>query len=193
MSASNAGAADGTQRDEIATHAGFGSLGGLSADEFKLAFRNHAAGVAVVTADAGDGPVGLTATSVFSVSAEPPLLVFSISDRSSSAPTLQRAETVIVHLLGADQLDLAKLCATSGIDRFADRSIWDRLVTGEPYFPSAHAWIRGRVINRMEAGTSLVIAVHALQAKLPDEAGDAAPLVYHNRTWHSLGDHSRVE
>jgi len=192
MSGSNAGAAD-AQQQGIDPRAASGRLGGLSADEFKLAFRNHAAGVAVVTADAGDGPVGLTATSVFSVSAEPPLLVFSISDRSSSAPTLQRAETVIVHLLGADQLDLAKLCATSGIDRFADRSIWDRLVTGEPYFPSAHAWIRGRVINRMEAGTSLVIAVHALQAKLPDEAGDAAPLVYHNRTWHSLGEHSRVD
>jgi flavin reductase (DIM6/NTAB) family NADH-FMN oxidoreductase RutF len=190
MGGSNAEAAE---RRNAESPLSFGQVGGLSPDEFKLAFRNHAAGVAVVTADAGDGPVGLTATSVFSVSAEPPLLVFSVSDRSSSAPTLQRAETVIVHLLGADQLDLAKLCATSGIDRFADRSIWDRLVTGEPYFPAAHAWIRGRVINRMEAGTSLVIAVHALQAKLPDEAGDAAPLVYHNRAWHALGDHSRVD
>lgn len=165
----------------------------LSAADFKLAFRNHAAGVAVITADAGDGPVGLTATSVFSVSAEPPLLVFSISSSSSSAPTLNRADTVIVHLLGADQLDLARLCATSGIDRFADRSIWDRLITGEPFFPSAPVWIRGKVINRMEAGTSTVIAVHALQAKLPTEGEDTAPLVYHNRTWHALGPASTLE
>jgi flavin reductase (DIM6/NTAB) family NADH-FMN oxidoreductase RutF len=168
-------------------------IGGLSAADFKLAFRNHAAGVAVITADAGNGPVGLTATSVFSVSAEPPLLIFSISSASSSAPTIRSADTVIVHLLGADQIGLAKLCATSGIDRFADRTIWDRLLTGEPYFPSAHAWIRGKVINRMEAGTSTVIAVHALQAKLPEDAGDAAPLVYHNRRYHSLGEHSRVD
>ena len=98
---------------------------------------------------------------------------------------------MIVHLLGAEQIELAKLGATSGIDRFADRTIWDRLITGEPYFPSAHAWIRGRVINRMEAGTSTVIAVHALQAKLPEDAGDAAPLVYHNRAYHALGEHSR--
>lgn len=165
----------------------------LPAADFKLAFRNHAAGVAVVTADAGDGPVGLTATSVFSVSAEPPLLVFSVSSTSSSAPTLRAADTVVVHLLGADQIELAKLCATSGIDRFADRAIWERLVTGEPVFPSAHAWIRGKVINRMEAGTSTVIAVYALQAKLPDEAGDAPPLVYHNRAYHRLGEHSRYD
>ncbi|WP_375388802.1 flavin reductase family protein [uncultured Amnibacterium sp.] len=175
------------------SHPSLGPIGGLTAEEFKLAFRNHAAGVAVITADAGDGPVGLTATSVFSVSAEPPLLIFSLSSSSSSAPTIRAADTVIVHLLGADQIALARLCATSGIDRFADRTIWDRLITGEPYFPSAHAWIRGRVVNRMEAGASTVVAVHALQAKLPVDAGDAPPLVYHNRAYHSLGDHSRLQ
>ena len=163
---------------------------GLSADEFKQAFRNHAAGVAVITADDGSGPVGLTATSVFSVSAEPPLLVFSLSSQSSSAPTLLRAEHVVVHLLAEDQLDLARLCATSGVDRFADTTRWTRLITGEPYFPSAHTWIRGRVIDTMRAGSSTIVAVHALQAQLP--AGEAAPLVYHNRTWHALGNASRL-
>lgn len=166
-------------------------LTGLSADEFKLAFRHHAAGVAVVTADAGDGPVGLTATSVFSVSAEPPILVFSISGRTSSAPAIRRAETLVVHLLGRDQLDIAQLCSTSGIDRFADTSIWRRLDTGEPYFPAAPTWIRGKVINRMEAGDSTVVAVHALESATREE-DEREPLVYHNRTWHALGDHSRL-
>lgn len=165
---------------------------GLSPDAFKLAFRNHAAGVAVITADAGEGPVGITASSVFSVSAEPPLLVFSISGRSSSAPTIRRADTLVVHLLGAHQLDIARLCSTSGVDRFADTSIWDRLPTGEPHFPGVPVWIRGRVINRMEAGDSTVIAVHALEAAHADTPA-AAPLVYHNRTWHALGDASRLD
>jgi len=164
---------------------------GLSAAEFKLAFRNHAAGVAVVTADAGDGPVGLTVSSVFSVSAEPPLLVFSISSDSSSAPTIDRAETLVVHLLGARQLDIARLCATSGVDRFADTSIWSRLPTGEPHFPDVPVWIRGRVINRMEAGSSTVIAIHALEAVRAD-GPSTNPLVYHDRTWHELGDASRL-
>lgn len=166
-------------------------LPGLAPEAFKHAFRNHAAGVAVITADAGDGPVGLTATSVFSVSADPALLVFSVSGRSSSSPTLHEAENVVVHLLGAGQLHIAQLCATSGVDRFADETLWDRLPGGEPYFPSAQAWIRGRVVNRMPAGGSTVFAVHALEASGPrDEL--AAPLVYHNRRWHSLGDHSTL-
>ena len=165
---------------------------GLSPDEFKAAFRHHAAGVAVITADAGDGPVGITASSVFSVSAEPPLLVFSISGRSSSAPTIQRADTVVIHLLGSQQLDIARLCSTSGIDRFADTSIWGRLPTGEPHFPGVPVWIRGRVINRMEAGDSTVIAVHALESAHTD-SHLTTPLVYHNRTWHALGDGSRLD
>jgi hypothetical protein len=76
---------------------------GMGADEFKSAFRNHPAGVAVITADAGYGPVGLTATSVISVSAE-----------------------------------------------------------------------RSR-------------------RRVPElSVGEAAPLVYHNRTWHRLGEHSTI-
>ncbi|HEX4444223.1 MAG TPA: flavin reductase family protein [Galbitalea sp.] len=163
----------------------------LSGDDFALAFRNHPAGVAVITADAGDGPVGLTATSVFSVSAEPPLFVFSISSQSSSAPALARADTVVVHLLSAAQLPVARLFATSGVDRFADPQSWARLATGEPYLPDSPSWLRGRIINRMQAGSSTVIAVHALESRIEDV--DAEPLVYHNRTWHSVGNHSRLE
>ncbi|XUK63311.1 Flavin-Reduct domain-containing protein [Plantibacter sp. RU18] len=195
---------------------GFASL---PADDFKAAFRQHPAGVSVITADDGSGPVGLTATSVFSVSAEPPLLVFSVSSLSSSAPTITAADTVVVHLLGSDQLHIAKLCATSGIDRFADTSIWDRLPTGEPYFTGNGVWIRGRIVNRMEAGTSTVIAVHALESSVSQQHGtvgttqapatlvepttpaapsfspsfDGAPLVYHNRTWHRLDSNSQID
>ncbi|MCQ9166041.1 MULTISPECIES: flavin reductase family protein [unclassified Arthrobacter] len=177
-----------------ASHQGFANM--LSADDFKTAFRNHPAGVAVITADIGDGPVGLTATSVISVSATPPLVVFSLSSASSSTPTVKQAETVVIHLLGAGQIELAKNFATSGIDRFADTSIWSRLISGEPYLPSSNAWLRGRVVNQMDAGDSTVVAVQVLQVDLPGESGRTAqesrPLVYHNRTWHSLSESSVV-
>ena len=164
---------------------------GLSPDAFKRVFRNHAAGVAIITADAGNGPVGLTATSVFSVSAEPALSVFSVSDDSSSARTLHKTENVVIHLLSADQVDLAKLCAKSGVDRFADTSLWDRLPSGEPSFPTAQAWILGRVVNRMPAGGATVLAVHALEASEP-EGEFSPPLIHHNHRWHSHSDHSTL-
>jgi flavin reductase (DIM6/NTAB) family NADH-FMN oxidoreductase RutF len=166
--------------------------GGLTPDEFKAAFRQHPAGVAVITADAGNGPVAMTASSVFSVSAEPPVLVFSISSMSSAAPTLLSAETLVVHMLTADNLDLAMLGAASGVDRFADTNIWGRLPTGEPYYTGAHAWLRGRVVDQMKIGNSTVVAVHALESSIPNDAATAHPLVYHNRTWHSLGEQSKI-
>ena len=164
---------------------------GLSPDAFKRVFRNHAAGAAIITADAGNGPVGFTATSVFSVSAEPALLVFSVSGDSSSARTLHKTENVLIHLLSADQVDLAQLRTKSGVDRFSDTSLWDRLPSGEPSFPTAQAGILGRVVNRMPAGGATVLAVHALEASEPE--GDfSPPLIHHNHRWHSHSDHSTL-
>ncbi len=164
----------------------------LSSEDFKAAFRQHPSGVAVITADAGSGPVMLTATSVSSVSAEPALLMFSLSAQSSSTPVIRRADTVVVHLLGAGQLSLAKLGATSGIDRFADTSLWSRLPSGDLYLPGARAWIRARVLTSMDAGGSVVILVEAVEASPAESAADQVPLVYYNRTWHALGDHSQI-
>lgn len=171
-------------------------VSGLSPDEFKQAFRGYPAGVSVVTADAGRGPVGMTATSVISLSAEPAMLAFSVSDLSSSAPTILESDTVVVHLLSAEQLEIAKLCSTSGIDRFEDATIWSRLPSGEPLFHEAQAWIRGRVVHQLRAGTATLVVLHALESgtvQLPTaDVNDVEPepLVYHNRTWHRIGDHS---
>ncbi len=170
--------------------------GSIDADTFKAAFRLHPAGVAVVTADPGDGPIAMTVSSLASVSADPPLLVFSASALSSSTPALERSETVVVHMLGADQLWLAKIGATSGIDRFADTSAWERLPTGEPVFPAVYAWMRGKVVYRLEAGNSIICVVHIIEAQIPDpshEGQSTTPLVYHARTWHKLGEHSSID
>ncbi|MEV8135285.1 flavin reductase family protein [Microbacterium chocolatum] len=169
--------------------------GSLPADTFKAAFRNHPAGVAVITADPGGEPVAMTVSSLTSISTEPPLVTFSASALSSSTPALERADTVVIHMIAADELWLAKLGATSGIDRFADTDTWSRLATGEPLFHHGGTWIRGRVLHRLTAGNSIVHVVQALDACDPAQIAqpaDAAPLVYHNRTWHALGDASVI-
>ncbi|MFJ5699264.1 flavin reductase family protein [Arthrobacter sp. NPDC093139] len=167
-----------------------------SIDDFKAAFGNHPAGVAIITAQGASGPVGLTASSVFSVSLNPPLLAFSLSAQSSSAHAIRKAGTLVVHLLGADQIGLAKTFATGGIDRFEDTSAWSRLVTGEPVLPAADAWLRGTIVNEMHAGDSVVVAMRVLQVNVRSAgdgvAGPSRPLVYHHRSWHSLSPGSMV-
>jgi hypothetical protein len=84
----------------------------LSADEFKLAFRNHPAGVAIVTADAGKGPVAMTSSVFLSVLS--PLLVFSAS--ASPLPRPRSQSSTVFHLLGLTSRP--HLAATSGATVF---------------------------------------------------------------------------
>jgi len=182
---------DSTAKADLDIQPEIGDPPGITPDQLKAVFRDHPAGVAVITADAGDGPVAMTASSVFSVSAAPPLIVFSASALSSSTPTLQKAETVVLHMIDEDSLDLAKLCATSGVDRFADATAWSRLETGEPFFHAATRRIRAQVSSRLDAGSSTVLVVQALEA-WHDTDRDPKPVVYHNRTWHTLSEASIV-
>jgi flavin reductase (DIM6/NTAB) family NADH-FMN oxidoreductase RutF len=162
----------------------------ISPDDFKAAFRLHPAGVALITANAHEVPIALTASSVSAVSADPPLVMFSVSVHSSSSAVLRLTDSVVVHLLSARNLDLAVLGATSGVDRFADSSRWRRLETGEPVFVDAHAWLRARILHRIDAGGSTVFVGTAVEAHIdPDGVGEDG-LVYRNRMWHRLDDNS---
>ncbi|MGB3324246.1 MAG: flavin reductase family protein [Mycolicibacterium fortuitum] len=164
-------------------------------EHFKNAFRRHPGGVAVITADSGSGPVGLTATSVTSLSASPPRLIFTVTDASSSAPTIIESSTAVVHLLDTEDLALAQLCATSGIDRFADTTIWERLPTGEPYFPAAAEILLIRAVDKIRTtGSTIVVAdvVDVRQRRHAQPGGAQNRLVYQDRTWHSVGQHSSI-
>lgn len=164
----------------------------VDADDFRSIFRGHPGGIALIAADPGSGPVALTVSSLASVSVDPPVLSFSLSGASSASPAIAVARTVVVHLLDEQDIDLARLGVTSGIDRFADTSIWTRLATGEPVFPGARAWLRCVIVDRMHVGDSSVIAARALQHHVsrPTGTGDGDALVYHDRAWHRLSAHS---
>ena len=165
----------------------------LDADSFKRAFRTHPAGVAIITANPGTGPVGLTATSVASVSADPPILIFSVADASSSTAAILESETIVVHLLDASHLELAQRFATSGIDRFADATTWVMLPTGEPRLTGIATALRGTIVERLRVGTSTVVAALILDANTEVDATARSPLVYHDRAWHRLDDQSRTD
>jgi len=164
---------------------------GIDGDGFRALMRHHPTGVALITADPGDGPVALTATSLVSLSAEPPLVAFSLSELSSATPSLRRASTFVIHLLSEEEIELARLGATSGVDRFADSSSWARLETGEPYFVKPSVRMRARLANSLSAGTSLLVVAHVLDAVVA-VSPQRKPLVYLGRTWFAFGDDAKV-
>lgn len=160
-------------------------------NDFRNAFRAHPAGVAIVTADDGTGPVGLTATSISSVSANPPTIALNLSVLSRSAEKIRAAEHVIVHLLNREQLDLAQLFAAPGADRFGDTSLWDRLPSGEPYLLNSNVWMRGKIVGSIDINGSTLAAIELIETHV-DTSVEPAPLVYCNRTWHELSEMSSV-
>ncbi|AQS70986.1 flavin reductase family protein [Streptomyces pactum] len=156
-----------------------------TADLLRSAFRRHAAGVAVITARGEAGPVGFTATSLTSVSAEPPLLSFGIGTGSSSWPTVSEAEYVGVHLLGDHQEELAATFARSGADRFATPTTWREGPEGVPVLGGVLAWLVCRVVGRVPAGDHRVVLAEVL---LGDPAGAGRPLLYHQGRYNGLRD-----
>ena len=160
----------------------------LTPEQYKSVFRLHPAGVAVVALRDGERRVGFTATSVISVSAAPPLLAFSLASTSSSWPALSRARTLTVSFLSAAQDDVSARFATSGIDRFAAGG-WHDLGSGEPVVDGAVSWVRGRIVQRTPVGDSYLVSVRALEH---GGSGDEAPLVYQDRTYHRIGQHTAL-
>ena len=123
-------------------------------DAFRSAFRHHPAGVAILTANTPDGPVALTVSSLFSISAEPPLVGMSLSRGSRVAEALLAVGSMVIHFPRYEDLDLATLCATPGADRFGPDIDWESLPTGEPRYRQIGTWFASRASSRLAVPTT---------------------------------------
>ncbi|MFG2602222.1 flavin reductase family protein [Streptomyces sp. NPDC048514] len=154
-------------------------------DLLRSAFRRHAAGVAVITADGDSGPVGFTATSLTSVSVEPPLVSFGIGVGASSWPAIAKTEHVGIHILGDHQSELAATFARSGADRFGAPTAWREGPEGVPVLDDVLAWLVCRVVGRVPAGDHRIVLAEVV---LGDPSGTGRPLLYHQGRFNGLRD-----
>ncbi|CAL9652141.1 putative flavin reductase [Streptomyces sp. enrichment culture] len=156
-----------------------------SPDLLRAVFRRHAAGVAVITARGAAGPVGFTATSLTSVSAEPPMLSFGIGTGASSWPAIAEADHVGVHILGEHQQELAATFARSGADRFGEPTAWREGPEGVPVLDGVLAWLVCRVRARVPAGDHRIVLA---EVAVGDPTGTGRPLLYHQGRFTALRD-----
>ncbi|WOP17509.1 flavin reductase family protein [Raineyella sp. LH-20] len=160
----------------------------IRATDFRAVFRRHAGGVAVVTAIGPDGPRGFTATSVVSVSVEPPYFAFSVNASSSSRAVIEAADSVVVNLLAAGQADVAARFAAPAQDRFAGIAT-ETLPGGDVVLTGAVGWVQGRIEQRIDIAGSLLVVVRVLHAMLGPQA---FPLIYVDHAYHRLTEDTRI-
>lgn len=154
----------------------------VDSDAFRSLMRRQVAAVTVVTA-AGEPPVGFTATSFTSVSLHPPLVSFCIARTASSWPTVAHADHVAVHLLARHQHGVARIFATSGINRFEHHTDWRSGPHGVPLLHGVLAWLVCRVSKRVTAGDHDIVLAEPVTASHSDAA---EPLLYHMGRYASL-------
>lgn len=157
-------------------------------DAFREAFRCHPAGVAVITADPGEKPVAMTVSSLISVSGAPPTVAFSLSSRSGSTGSVLKSETIVIHLLRYPDLELARLGATPGADRFGPEVECARLPTGEPRYTRVATWFRARITGTLPVEGATLVSAELLEGETArgSDAPERESLVYMDRRWHRL-------
>jgi flavin reductase (DIM6/NTAB) family NADH-FMN oxidoreductase RutF len=157
-------------------------------DLFRESMARLCSGVAVITARRDDGqPCGLVATSVSSFSASPPSVLVSVDHSSRCHRALVDGDTFGVHVLSADQEQLARVFAGRGEDKFAGVEwSWDE---GVARIDGALAYLRCR--------RSALFELYDHSLLVGDVTGgsvtDAEPLVYMARSfgWRLSGGDRR--
>ena len=136
-------------------HAGEGTPA-FNERQLRDALAQFATGVTIVCARAAhDRYVGFTANSFSSVSLDPPLVLWTISQRSASLAVFNAAERYAINVLAAAQVDLARRFSRPHADRFA--SVPFRLGWSDaPLIDGCVAWFECRQHARHRAGDHVV-------------------------------------
>ena len=151
-------------------------------DRFRAVMGHFATGVAVVTVDTPDGPQGMTANAVASLSLDPVLVLVCFDNGARTLPEVRREKRFGVNVLAAGQEHLARRFASKEDSKFADvpHSVHD----GIPVLDGTLAWVGCELDQLVPAGdhTIGIGAVHA--AEIGTEGLD--PLVWYRAGYTAL-------
>src|SRR6201993_811889 len=158
----------------------------ISGEDFKLAMRRLAGGVSIISGIGPNGPVGVTATAVTSLTAEPPSVLCCLNRSLELEAAVKETGRFAVNMLSADHHDLAKRFAgmhgVRGSEKF-EQGDWTILPGDVPALSDSLVSFDCRVDDLLEVGTHSIFVGLITQAHF-GESGD--PLVYCNGTFSGL-------
>jgi 3-hydroxy-9,10-secoandrosta-1,3,5(10)-triene-9,17-dione monooxygenase reductase component len=144
---------------------------------FRTAIGHFATGVTVVTGVDDEGPVGMTANAVCSLSLDPPLLLVCFERQARTLPVVQATRRFGVNVLRYDQAELARLFASKGDERRKFDAVAHELRDGVPVIAGALAWVICDLVESHSGGDH-TIAVGAVTSMGHDK-DDVEPLVWY--------------
>jgi flavin reductase (DIM6/NTAB) family NADH-FMN oxidoreductase RutF len=142
---------------------------------FKGLFARLAQGVTIVTSYGPEGPCGMTASSVTSVSLDPPLALVCLTNDSRTLAVLTASGRFALSLLKVEHDERSSAFSSPGSDQERFERFPFSLRDGMPLLRDALAWAICRVEALVRAGD------HTIAIGLVEGAGhdDGEPLVWH--------------
>ena len=141
---------------------------------FRSVMGNFATGVTVVTAAGPEGPVGMTANAVCSLSLEPLLLLVCFANGARTLRVVRDTERFGVTVLEAGQEDLARRFASKLPEAEKFAGVPHAVHDGIPVLEDALAWV-GCTLDRLIPGGDHTIGIGAVESA---EAGGGTPLLW---------------
>ena len=155
-------------------------------DGFRAGMRAWASGVTVLTSCDGETRVGLTATAMCSLSAEPPRLIACVNQRGPSFALMRQAGHFAVNVLAEGQTEVAQCFAgmNAVADRFSIGSWCAGGYKGAPLLDGAACVFECAIAEIVDAITHGLIIADIKAAHV----SDAKPLLFAGGRFSKLED-----
>ena len=148
------------------------------ATQFREAMRRVAATVHVLTISDRGVPMGMTATAVSSLSADPPSLLVCVNQSASMHNALAGVMHFCVNVLHADQVEIARTFSNNALrDVRFENGGWRQEEGQPPYLPDAQASL---ICERQQL---IAFATHTICIGMVSRIrvrGEIEPLLYLN-------------
>jgi flavin reductase (DIM6/NTAB) family NADH-FMN oxidoreductase RutF len=148
----------------------------VAPQRFREVMAHFTTGVTVVTANSANGPVGMTANAVCSLSLEPLLLLVCFANEARTLPPIQASKRFGVNVLAAGQQDLARLFASKRPEEEKFAGVQHSVHDGIPVLEGALAWV-GCTLTELIPGGDHTIGIGAVTAA--EASGGDEPLLWY--------------
>ncbi|MCC3861260.1 flavin reductase [Pseudemcibacter aquimaris] len=153
--------------------------------ELRNCFGKFATGITVITAVGPDGKkIGLTVNSFSSLSIDPPMILWSLDNRSNNLDALKEASHFAVNVLASDQMDLSNNFASPKEDKFEGIETLEGKCA-IPLLKDTVAHLECKNVNQYPGGDHTIFIGEVEHF----EMGDKKPLLYANGNYGLAARH----